>query len=111
MSNKIPNNIIKENVIKKKDLSLISSSNFMCLLNIPNAMNKFGFLRLLWEDANQGEGYLQTVKKHSESGLHGKSKTNIIHKILQEKLLEHVMEKANIRFENSYNKANNNKYF
>ena len=57
---------------KKKSIpSWISSSNSMCLCNIPNAMKKFGPLRLLWEGGNQGEGYLRIVKQHAKMGLRG----------------------------------------
>ena len=61
----------------------ISSWDFVCLLNLPDAMRQFGPLRNLWEGSYQGEGYLQIAKKHMKTGLRGNWTFNALKKILQ----------------------------
>ena len=71
------NSIIQERDINNNDPNKINckiprwitSSNFMCLLNIPNTMKKFGPLINLWEGSYQGEGYLRIAKKHLKTGV------------------------------------------
>ena len=48
-----------------------AKSNFICLLNLPDTMRRYGPLRLLWEGGDCGEGVLCTVKP-LVSGLTGR---------------------------------------
>ena len=36
---------------------VLSSYNFICLMNLPDAMEKFGPLRAIWEGGPRGEGF------------------------------------------------------
>ena len=80
---------------QKKKPTWISSSNFMCLLNLPNAMRRFGPLRHLFEGTYKGEGYLRLCKPHMKYGLRGNWKHNTLRKILLEKSLHHVRRDNN----------------
>lgn len=40
----------------------LSSYNFVCLLNLPEQINKLGPIRNRWEGGARGEGFLRTVK-------------------------------------------------
>ena len=39
-----------------------AKSNFICLLNLPDTMRRYGPLRLLWEGGDCGEGVLCRMK-------------------------------------------------
>ena len=78
---------------KKKIPGWISSCNFVCLLNLPDAMREFGPLRNLWEGSYQGEGYLRIAKKHMKTGLRGNWTFNTLKKVLQEKSFFHILKK------------------
>ena len=78
---------------KRKIPGWISSCNFVCLLNLPDAMREYGPLRNLWEGSYQGEGYLRVAKKHMKTGLRGNWTFNALKKILQEKSFFHILGK------------------
>jgi len=46
----------------KEKPTWITSYNFMCLMNIPDNMEKFGPMRNLWEGGGQGEKIIGTLK-------------------------------------------------
>ena len=68
----------------------IGTPNFMSLLNLPDAMRKFGPLHHLWEGKYQGEGFIPFAKKHMSTGLRGKWSTNTLTKILRDKAMVNV---------------------
>ena len=74
-----------------KTPSWITSSNFMCLLNIPSAMEKFGPLINLWEGSYQGEGYLRIAKKHLKTGVRKNWMINAMRKIMRDKAYQNIM--------------------
>lgn len=43
--------------------------NFLCLLNIPSIMRRYGMLRLLWEGGQMGEGIIRHIKPLINNGL------------------------------------------
>ncbi|KAL7567091.1 hypothetical protein ACA910_002812 [Epithemia clementina (nom. ined.)] len=49
--------------------SWVTSYNFMSLLNLPDAVRRFGPLRNIWEGGTQGEGFLRYVKREMSMGL------------------------------------------
>ncbi|KAL7578583.1 hypothetical protein ACA910_011639 [Epithemia clementina (nom. ined.)] len=49
--------------------SWVTTYNFMSLLNLPDAVRRFGPLRNIWEGGTQGEGFLQYVKREMSMGL------------------------------------------
>ena len=44
------------------DCSIFTKHNVACLMNLPDAMERFGPLRQLWEGSTRGEGFLRFVK-------------------------------------------------
>jgi hypothetical protein len=47
----------------------ISSYNFLCILNIPNMIRRYGSLRHIWEGGECGEGFIRKVKRELKTGL------------------------------------------
>ena len=76
--------------IKAPKPTWIGTPNFMSLLNLPDAMRKFGPLHHLWEGKYQGEGFIPFAKKHMTTGLRGKWITNTLTKILRDKAMLNV---------------------
>jgi hypothetical protein len=54
---------------KKEQPSWLTQYNFLCLLNIPNVMRKYGYIRNIWEGNIEGEGFLRKYKKELRNGL------------------------------------------
>ena len=50
----------------------LTSSNYLCLLNLPDAIHKFRPLCNFWEGCTQGERFIQKLKPELSSGLCGK---------------------------------------
>ena len=61
----------------------ISQYNFLCLLNLPDTMRKYGSIRNLWEGGKDGESYLKTVKGHLKAGLVNEWQTWVITNLLK----------------------------
>jgi hypothetical protein len=55
-------NDIHEQNGNEDNIFWLKKYNFLSLLNIPDAINKYGPLINLWEGSNQGEGYLRYAK-------------------------------------------------
>ena len=78
---------------KKDDIpSWISSYNFMCLLNLPSVMERFGPLRLLFEGGKNGEGVLPPLKDHLSMGLRKNWPVNVITNILRDKSMDYLKD-------------------
>ena len=59
----------------KKDQPTWSTQyNFLCLLNLPNVIRKFGNLTNIWEGGIEGEGFLRKYKKEMKSGCYRSGK-------------------------------------
>ena len=69
--------------------SWLTSSNFLCLLNLPEAMHQFGPLPNLWEGGGQGERVL-SVLKPMMSGYKKNWQVNILQKVLNRMALNRV---------------------
>jgi hypothetical protein len=73
-----------------KDPAWVSSYNFVCVLNLPMLMEKYGPLRNLWEGGLQGEGLLRFVKPGIGMGVRVNWSTNVMQMILRDKALSAV---------------------
>jgi hypothetical protein len=74
----------------------ISMYNFICLLNIPNIIRKYGPIRNIWEGAVQGEGYIRKIKPLLSSGLRKNWQVAKMKKLLQQDSLEMLMKSVDI---------------
>jgi hypothetical protein len=63
--------------------SWISSYNFLCLLNLPNILRKYGSLRYIWEGGECGEGFIRKAKQELRTGLRQNWKTWLLNNLLQ----------------------------
>ena len=75
------------------DSAWVSSYNFVCLLNLPMLMEKYGPLRNLWEGAFQGEGILRFVKPEIGMGVRVNWSANVMLNLLREKSLSTITSK------------------
>ena len=76
---------------KKSELpSFISSYNFCCLMNVPNAMRRFGPLRELWEGSSKGEGALPRVKSNYR-GMQPNWHYNLLQSVFRDQELDHIL--------------------
>lgn len=57
----------------KKTPPVLSSFNFICFMNLPAMMERFGPLRDMWEGGPKGEGFLRFTKQHIIHGLRQQS--------------------------------------
>ena len=73
-----------------KDPTWVTSYNYVCLLNLPMLMEKFGPLRNLWEGGFQGEGLLRFVKPEIGMGVRVNWSTNVMLNLLREKSLTNI---------------------
>lgn len=63
---------------------IVSSFNFVCLLNLPHLTHMFGPLRNLWEGSYKGEGYIQHCKQFLRGGQRQNFAMNVVTHCLQE---------------------------
>ena len=68
----------------------LSSYNFMCLLNIPGMVEKFGPYRNLYEGKYCGERYNSVLKPCANRTSHRNRSTNILRNLIREKSMEAV---------------------
>lgn len=80
----------------KKQPSWISSYNFLSLLNIPQAMNRHGSMRNIWEGGLDGEGILKFVKQELQCGLVREWQTWTLDNLLKKDALKEIMNNNNI---------------
>jgi hypothetical protein len=64
--------------------SWISQYNMLCLLNLPNTIRKYGYIRNIWEGGTEGESYLKHVKKQLSAGLVNQWQVWVITNLLKE---------------------------
>ena len=77
----------------KKDRPTWSTQyNFLCLLNLPNNMRKFGHVRNNWEGGIEGDRFLRNYKREMRSGLLPKWEMWTVRNLLQRE----VFRKENI---------------
>jgi hypothetical protein len=63
---------------------IISSFNFVCLLNLPKLTQMYGPLRNLWEGSFKGEGYIRHCKQFLRGGQRKNFAVNVVTHCLQE---------------------------
>jgi hypothetical protein len=56
-------------MMNKGSSSWMTQYNFLCLLNIPDVMRRFGCMRNMWEGGVEGEGFLRSFKRELRNGL------------------------------------------
>ncbi|KAL7573340.1 hypothetical protein ACA910_011703 [Epithemia clementina (nom. ined.)] len=67
--------------------SWVTSYNFMSLLNLPDAVRRFGPLRNIWEGGTQGEGFFRYVKREMSMGLQNNWQKRLLTRIYKLKSL------------------------
>jgi hypothetical protein len=61
--------LLDQQLRTSKDIpKVISSFNYVSLLNLPETAERFGPLRNLWEGSYKGEGYIQHCKQYLRNG-------------------------------------------
>jgi hypothetical protein len=68
----------------KEKPKIITSFNFMCLLNLPQLTLRFGPLRNLWEGGYKGEGYISMCKRFLHNGQRHNFEQHAMTRILAE---------------------------
>lgn len=76
-----------------KKPKVISASNYLTLLNLPETMRRFGPLRGIWEGHWCGEGFVRKVKPHLRYGQRVNFGSNAMKHCLKESVLEMAAEK------------------
>ena len=73
--------------------TIISSYNFLCLLNLPKTMDTYGPLRDLWEGGFKGEGFLRFMKPLINQGFRTNWQSNCLKKLLRIKAFDNILSK------------------
>ena len=71
----------------------VTSYNFMCLLNIPNIVRRFGPFRNLYEGKYCGEAFNRVLKPMANRGSHRNRCNNLMQNLLREKAMSAIKEK------------------
>lgn len=80
---------------KAKKPPVLSSYNFICMLNLPNAMELFGPLRCLWEGGPRGEGFARFAKPYMTQGVHQQNwHNNLLIRLLRARTFENLLQNA-----------------
>lgn len=72
---------------------ILLSSNFLCLLNLPEIMRSHGPLRHLWEGKFQGEGLLLYVKNLHTQGIRKNWAANLLKSLLRERTFNNLLQR------------------
>lgn len=75
---------------KKQEPKVITSYNLICLMNLPDAMKKYGPMRDLWEGSFRGEGFLRQTKPQMMQGFKPNWHINLHRNILLEKAFNNI---------------------
>ena len=68
----------------------VSAPNFMCILNIPGMVERFGAYKSLYEGKYSGEGYNRVLKPCANRTSHRNRSTNLMRNLIREKSMEAV---------------------
>lgn len=79
--------------VAKKNIAVVSSYNFPCLMNLPQTMSTYGPLRDLWEGGPRGEGFLRFAKPLVSQGVRPNWHTHLLKKLQIMQSFENVMPK------------------
>ncbi|KAL7580358.1 hypothetical protein ACA910_004386 [Epithemia clementina (nom. ined.)] len=97
--------------------SWVTSYNFMSLLNLTDAVRRFGPLRNIWEGGMQGEGFLLYVKHQMSMGLRNNWQKRLLTHIYKCKSLAMLlsanigMEEDTLADDDDDNQNHSGKYF
>lgn len=80
--------------VKETRPTVISRYNHLCLLNLPEVMEKFGPLPDLWEGKVQGEGYLPEIKALYHGGMRENWEFNMMQGLYRKKTLDEITATA-----------------
>ena len=75
--------LVDSRMIQKSLPSWMTQYNFLCLLNVPKIMQKYGCMRNIWEGAVEGEGFLRKYKRELRNGLKPKWEIWTVKNLLQ----------------------------
>ncbi|KAL7567097.1 hypothetical protein ACA910_009427 [Epithemia clementina (nom. ined.)] len=70
--------------------SRVTLYNFMSLLNLPDAVRRFGPLRNIWDGGMQGEGFLWYVKREMSMGLRNNWQKQLLTRIYKAQVIGNV---------------------
>jgi hypothetical protein len=70
----------------------VTSYNFMCLLNIPNIVRRFGPFRNLYEGKYCGESFNRVLKPMANRGSHRNRCFNLMRNLVREKAMSAIQE-------------------
>ena len=76
----------------KDEPSFMRQYNFLCLLNVPDNMRKFGSMRNIWEGGIVGEGYLRGMKRELKQGMIGSWQVWTLKNILEKDLYDDLIK-------------------
>jgi hypothetical protein len=80
-----------KNETTRKKPKWLTSYNFVCLLNIPEATRHLGPLRNLWEGGTKGEGFIRFAKSELNQGLRKNWQENTLSKMLKNETLHTLL--------------------
>ena len=70
--------------------------NFLCLLNLPDAINELGPLRFNYEGSTEGEAFIPMVKPLLSQGLRKNWQTNLAHRFFRKRAMKLVIRDAQL---------------
>jgi hypothetical protein len=80
--------------------------NFLCLLNLPAAIDLFGPLRFNYEGSTEGEGFIPMVKPLLSQGMRKNWQKNLAHRFFRIRAMKLVIRDAHVFIGGSENEAN-----
>lgn len=90
IESKVPKSSKKGSANPGGSHAVIRKGNFLCLMNLPEEMAKYGPLMDLWEGKIQGEGYLPTLKDRYYGGLRDNWEYNMLNGLYKDRCLDDV---------------------
>ena len=97
--------------------------NYLCLLNLPDAIEQLGPLRFNYEGSTEGEGFIPMVKPLLSQGMRKNWQKNLAHRFFRSRAMKFVVRDARVfigsqneanlsdsSFESSYRKKNFHRY-
>ena len=75
--------------------------NFLCLLNLPDAIEELGPLRFNYEGSTEGEGFIPMVKPLLSQGMRSNWQKNLAHRFYRKRAMKLVIRDAKLFIDNS----------
>jgi hypothetical protein len=70
--------------------------NFLCLLNLPDAIEQLGPLRFNYEGSSEGEGFIPMVKPLLSQGMRKNWQKNLAHRFFKQRAMKLVLRDAHV---------------